>query len=259
MIRLIGRGVRRFFFFFLLPVVVVAQPLRVGMELAYPPFEMTDAAGTPVGVSVAIAEALGESMGRPVEIRNLPFQGLIPALRTGKIDLILSSMTRTEERARAIDFSDPYLTTGLTLLVAADSGIDSIEDLKEGSVVAVKQGTTGHLYASRNLTSSNILVLEKESAAVLEVVQGKADAFIYDQMSTYKHWQRNRETTRALLDPFRKEYWAIGIRKGDDTLREEVNAFLATFRDSGGFDALGDQFLQEQKEAFAELGYPFVF
>ncbi|MGE9291883.1 MAG: transporter substrate-binding domain-containing protein [Puniceicoccales bacterium] len=234
-------------------------PLRVGMELAYPPFEMTDASGAPIGVSVSIAEALGEYLGRPVVIQNIPFQGLIPALRTGKIDLILSSMTRTPERERSIDFSDPYLTTGLTLLVGKDSGIESVDDLGKGAVVVVKQGTTGHLFVMKNCPDAKILVLDKESAAVLEVVQGKADAFVYDQMSTYKHWQRNKGSTQAILDPFHKEYWAIGVRKGNQALLDDVNAFLEEFREGGGFDALGDEFLAEQKAAFAELGYPFIF
>ncbi|MEM0966172.1 MAG: transporter substrate-binding domain-containing protein [Verrucomicrobiota bacterium] len=240
-------------------LIAFSQPLRVGMELSYPPFEMTDAEGNPAGVSVEIAEALGEYLDRPVRIVNIPFQGLIPALRTGKIDLVLSSMTRTEERARAIDFSNPYLTTGLTLLVGNDSGIDSINDLSDGKVVAVKQGTTGHLYATQNLPGVRLLVLEKESVAVLEVVQGKADAFIYDQMSTFKNWQRHQETTNALLDPFRKEYWAIGVRKGNKALLEEVNRFLAYYEETGGFERLGDRYLAEQKEAFAKMGYPFVF
>ena len=70
-------------------------PLRVGMELSYPPFEMRDESGAPSGVSVEIARALGDSLGRAVDIQNLPFDGLIPALKTSKIDLILSSMTAT--------------------------------------------------------------------------------------------------------------------------------------------------------------------
>src|ERR1044071_8297222 len=94
-----------------------ADPLRVGMELGYPPFEMRNQKGEPEGVSVDLARALGEALSRPVQIENLPFDGLIPSLRTGKIDLILSSMTATEERSRAIAFSEPYLRTGLCLLV----------------------------------------------------------------------------------------------------------------------------------------------
>jgi polar amino acid transport system substrate-binding protein len=94
---------------------------------------------------------------------------------------------------------------------------------------------------------------------VLEVVQGKVDAFIYDQMSVLKHAEQNHETTRPLLVPFQSESWAIGIKKGDETLKREVNAFIRSFRDSKGFEKLGDRWLSAQKTAFQKLGIPFVF
>lgn len=232
--------------------------LVVGMELAYPPFEMTDTSGKPAGVSVDLALELGKSLGRKVVIENISFDGLIPALKTGKIDLIISSMTATEERARSIDFSDAYLSTGLCLLVNKTAPINDIKDLDQsGRTVAVKKGTTGHSFAAKNIKQARVLVLDKESAAVLEVVQGKADAFIYDQMSTYQNWQRNQATTKALLVPFQKESWAVGLRKGNDPLKMKVNAFLKEFRARGGFERLGDKYLKEQKEAFKKLGYPF--
>ncbi|MEQ1854204.1 MAG: transporter substrate-binding domain-containing protein, partial [Chthoniobacteraceae bacterium] len=88
---------------------------------------------------------------------------------------------------------------------------------------------------------------------------GKADAFIYDQMSTLRNWQANPDSTRALLKPFREESWAIALRKDDDALRAKVNAFLASYRAGGGFERLGEKWLREQKNAFAKLGVPFVF
>jgi polar amino acid transport system substrate-binding protein len=91
--------------------------LKIGMELAYPPFEMEDPNGNPTGVSPDLARALAEYLHEPLAIENIPFSGLIPALKTGKIDAVISSMTETPERAQSIDFSDPYLTTGLCLLV----------------------------------------------------------------------------------------------------------------------------------------------
>lgn len=232
--------------------------LTVGMELAYPPFEMTDTKGKPSGVSVDLARALGTALGMEVKIQNISYDGLIPSLKTGKIDLIISSMTATPERAQSIDFSDPYLQTGLCLLVRKPSPIQGIADLdKAGMTVAVKKGTTGHNYASKKMKHARVLVLDKEAAAVLEVVQGKADAFIYDQMSTYSNWQRNQQTTRALLVPFQQEAWAVGIRKGNDPLKARVNTFLKEYRTQGGFDRLGDIWLKEQKEQFKRLGYPF--
>jgi polar amino acid transport system substrate-binding protein len=235
-----------------------AKPLIVGMELAYPPFEMTDTSGKPSGVSVDLATDLAKSLGRPVLIQNTSFDGLIPALKTGKVDLVISSMTATAERAQSIDFSEPYLTTGLCLLLKKDSAAKGIEDLdKAGVKVAVKKGTTGHLYATAKLKNAEILVLDKESAAVLEVSQGKADAFIYDQMSTYQNWQRNKATTRAILEPFQKESWAVGIGKGNDELKAKVNAFIREYRAKGGFEQLGDRYLKEMKDEFKRLGYTF--
>jgi polar amino acid transport system substrate-binding protein len=234
--------------------------LVVGMELAYPPFEMTDEKGSPTGVSVDLAQALGNYLNREVEIQNIPFDGLIPALKTGKIDLIISSMTATPERAQSIDFSAPYLKTGLCLLVNKNSTIQSIQDLDQsGKTVAVKKGTTGHTYATGNIKQAKVLVLDKESACVLEVVQGKADAFIYDQMSTYQNWKRNEDSTRPILKPFKEEAWAIGIQKGNTELREKINAFLLDFKTGGGFDRLGDKYLKDQKEAFRNMGFPFYF
>ncbi|WP_306546131.1 transporter substrate-binding domain-containing protein [Desulfobulbus sp.] len=233
-------------------------PLKVGMELAYPPFEMTDTTGQPAGVSVDLAKALGISLGREIKIENMSFDGLIPALKTGKIDIILSSMTATPERAQSIDFSKPYLQTGLCLLVRKDSAVQTIADLDQaGMTVAVKKGTTGHNYASKELKKTKVLVLDKEAAALLEVVQGKADAFIYDQMSTYSNWKRNPQTTRAILQPFQQESWAIGIRKDNTALKEEINIFLKDYRAKGGFEKLGDTWLLEQKQEFKRLGYPF--
>jgi polar amino acid transport system substrate-binding protein len=240
------------------PAAEPVKPLVVGMELAYPPFEMTDQAGKPSGISVDIATELAKSLGRPVVIQNTAFDGLIPALKTGKVDVVISSMTATAERAKSIDFSDPYLTTGLCLLLKKDSAAKTIDDLdKVGVKVAVKKGTTGHIYATNRLKKAQILVLDKESAAVLEVSQGKADAFIYDQMSTYQNWQRNKATTKAVLEPFQREPWAVGLRKGNDTLKSKVNTFIKEYRAKGGFEQLGDHYLKDMKDEFKQLGYSF--
>ena len=106
---------------------------------------------------------------------------------------------------------------------------------------------------------AKVLVLDKEDACVLEVVQGKADAFIYDQMSTFKNWQRNQDMTRAILKPFQEESWAVGIRQGNTELLRRVNEFLKEFQSRGGFEELGDRYLKEQKLAFKQMGYPFYF
>ncbi|MDF3130332.1 transporter substrate-binding domain-containing protein [Kiritimatiellaeota bacterium B1221] len=236
------------------------QPLVVGMELAYPPFEMTDEKGDPSGVSVDMAKALAGNLERPLEIRNMSFDGLIPALKTGSIDLIISSMTATEERAKSIDFSDPYLHTELSLLTSKGSGVETVADLNHaGRVVVVKLGTTGDVYAKAHLDKATLRVLDKENACVMEVVQGKADAFLFDQLSVYQNAKRHPDTTEAKLASFQRESWAIGIRQGEDELKAQVNEFLEDFRNEGGFEKLGETYLGEFQKGFRELGIPFVF
>lgn len=205
------------------------ETLIVGMQLQDPPFEMVSESGKPVGISVEIAKALASFLGKELTIRGLPFLALIPALNNKEIDCIISSMSVTPQRLEAIDFSDPYLQTGLCLLISAKSNLQNIEGADEkGRVIAVKQGTTGEVYALSRLKKAKILSLSEEAACVLEVVQGKADAFIYDRFSIYAHSKNNPKTTRAVLKPFEKEDWAIGLRKGDP-LKEKINLFLRQF------------------------------
>jgi polar amino acid transport system substrate-binding protein len=234
--------------------------LVIGMELDYPPFETIDSAGRPAGISVEMADALGKYIGRPIRIENIPFTGLIPALQSGRIEMILSSMTDTPERRQSIAFSDPYFHIGLSLLVGKNSPIQSVADLDQpGRTLAARSGTTGEMWARANLKNARVLALEKESAAVLEVIAGRADAFLYDQVAIFKSWKLHPGETRAILEPVRREDLAIGIRKDDTVLREKVNAFLKKFRAEGGFEKLGDKYLSEQKAEFKKLGVPFYF
>jgi len=249
----------KLFLLLLLPFGLYASPLKIGMELSYPPFEMVCNDGEPCGVSVDLAKAFGKSIEREVAIENIPFIGLIPSLKNGTIDIIISSLTVTNERKRAIAFSDPYATTGLCLLINSDSPINNITQVnKKGVVVVVKSGTSGELYAMKNLDKATVRILDKESTCVLEVIQGKADVFIYDQLSVYTNWKKNPDTTKANLEPFQKEFWAFGVKK-ESKLLPQINKFLKKFREEGGFDELADKWLLEQKTAFKKWGVPFVF
>jgi len=236
-----------------------SAPLRIGMELTYPPFETQDAAGNPDGAGVKLAEALAADLGRPLKIVPMEFSGLIPALKSGSIDLVLSSMTETDERRQSIDFSDPYAFTGLAILVGKNSDIQSIDDLrKPGRKLAVKASTTGESWARKNLPDAKRTAFSEEAACVQEVAQGRADAFLYDQLSIYRYQKNNTATTRALLKPFVEESWAIGIAKGHDPLKLQVNAFIAKFRKEGGFEKLGERYLADEKKFLEAQGIPFI-
>jgi polar amino acid transport system substrate-binding protein len=167
-------------------------------------------------------------------------------------------MTVTEERKQSIGFSDPYLKTGLGVLAGAKSDITEVVD-EPGRIYVVRQGTTGEVWARKTLKQARILPVEKESAAVLEVIQGKVDGFIYDQMSVWSNWQQHPEHTRALLKPLQIEEWAVAVRKDDPEMTQAVNTFLKSFRAAGGFERLSETYLSKQKQAFDNQGIPFIF
>ena len=235
--------------------------LKVAMELAYPPFETKDNEGNPEGVAVDFIRDFGKAYNYDVQIENTAWDGLIPSLQSGQADLVISSMTITEERKQSVDFSDPYAMAQLAILANANSNISSIDDLNQvGKKVAVKTGSTGDVYATKNLTNAEIVRLADESACVTEVVQGKADGFLYDQLTIYRNHAANPDTTDAVFIPFQEaESWGIAVKKGDTELLDQLNAFIAKSKTDGLFDQLTEKYLSEEKKAFDEYGFKWFF
>lgn len=237
------------------------EPLIVGMELAYPPFETKDDKGEPSGISVDLAKALGEFLERPVKIENTNWDGLIPSLQTGKVDVVISSMTITDERKEVVDFSVPYSHSYLALLVNNKSGVTTIDDLDQnGKVIDVKKGTIGSVYAKKHLTNATVNALSSENAAVTEVIQGKADAFIYDQLTVYRQHQANKETTNIIQIPAQdSEDWGMVVNKGNLELLNKINDFIEQYKRTDGFELLTEKYMAKEKQIFDELGFPWFF
>ena len=237
------------------------KTLRVAMELAYPPFETKDDAGNPEGLAVDFIRDFGAAYGYDVQIENTAWDGLIPSLQSDKADLVISSMTITDERKQSVDFSDAYAMAQLAILANADSGVASIDDLNQpGKKVAVKTGSTGDVYATKNLTNAEIVRLADESACVTEVVQGKADGFLYDQLTIYRNNQKNPDATEAVFIPFQDaEEWGIAVKKGNTELLDQLNAFIAQSKTDGEFDRLTEKYLADEKKAFDQYGFKWFF
>jgi len=237
-----------------------SDALVVGMELAYPPFETKDTKGDPMGVSVELAKAFGEYLGREVIIENINWTGLIPALQTDKVDLVISSMTITEVRKESVDFSDGYAKAYLAFLVNKDSPVTVSSDLNNADrTIAVKTGSTGDFYVTNNYPLVKVLRLDDESAAIAEVINGRADAFIYDQLTIVRNYQQYPDKTKTVfIDNQQPEFWGAAFKKGSP-LVAQFNAFLKKFKEDKGFEPIVEQYLKEEKELFDDLGFAFFF
>lgn len=234
--------------------------LVIGLDATYPPFEFVDAQGKVTGVSVAIGDEIGKTLGKPVEYRNMNFDGLIPALQSGQIDVIISSLTANDQRRKSIDFSDPYVKTGLSILVSKDSTVQSAADLKTpGRKLAVRIATTGEQWSRAEYPQAQLVALDTDAACVLEVVNGTVDAWIYDQVSVMNYHAQQPEKTRALLAPLREEVWAVGLKKGNDELKGKVNETLARMKREGAFGKLANEYLSKERDMMKAQNLPFVF
>ncbi|MDI1311206.1 transporter substrate-binding domain-containing protein [Prosthecobacter sp.] len=237
-----------------------SNKLIIGTDATYPPFEFVDAKGQISGVDIEVGREIGKALGREVEFRNINFDGLVTALRTGSVDLVISSMTATPERRQSIDFSEPYVKTGLAVLVANNSTVQSAADLKApGRKVVVRLGTTGESWARENLKDAKIIALDADVSCVMEVVNASVDAWIYDQLSIMNYQSKYAGKTRALLAPLREEVWAIGLKQGNDELKTKVNEVLTRMHSDGSFTRLAERFMAKEKAMMTAQGLPFVF
>ena len=228
--------------------IIQRGKLIVGMEVEYWPFEYADTKGNPVGFDVDIARLIAKELGVKLEIKDIEWTGLIPSLQSGKVDMIISGMTRTLERSKAVTFTDPYFETGLCVLLSAKKAGD-VKDLDQlnqpGRIIAVRTGTTGDFIATKKFPKAEIRRYKDETACVREVVSGRVDAFIYDQISIAKHHKQNPETTKAILKPFTKEPFAIAIRKGDFDFLNWLNLFLETIKSDGRYNELYEKYFRD--------------
>jgi ABC-type amino acid transport substrate-binding protein len=236
------------------------RELVIGMDATYPPFEFVNDEGRMDGVSVEIGRAIAERLGKPVEFRNLAFDGLLPALQSGRLDLIISSMTANEKRRQSIDFSEPYVATGLAVLTGLQSPVKAAADLRaQGRRIAVRIGTSGEQWCRQELPKAVLTSLDTDAACVMEVIRGTCDAWIYDQISVMNYHTRHAQQTRALLEPLQREQWAVGLAKGRPELLQSVNETLRQMRADGRFDQLAKRFLAKESAQMKQAGLPFVF
>lgn len=215
--------------------------LRVGLEAGYMPFEMLDKSGELIGFDVDLARLMARKLGVKLKLVNQAWDGIIPALLTGKFDVLMGGMTITEERAQRVDFCDPYLTIGQTALLNRKSAarVKDYRDLNSaGFTVLSKLGTTGEIAARKTFPRAQIRTFELEADAAIEVRNGRADAFIYDLPFNAVMAAQYPDGLVHLKEPFTREDLAWAIRQNDPAFRAWLNEFLAGLKADGTYQAL---------------------
>jgi polar amino acid transport system substrate-binding protein len=229
--------------------------LLAGVKTDFPPFGFVDEKGVNKGFDVDIAKAIAKELfGKEdaVEFVTVTSGNRIAFLTTNKIDIILASMTITEERKKVIDYSIPYFMSGHLILVQKDSSITKYQDLA-GKKVATTQGSTGDIVTGELAPTAERIKFQHNSESLQSLKDRRVDAFVQDDVLLIDLQKRNPDLKIVGWPPFRPAPYGLGVRKGDKEWLDFVDAAITKLKKSGDYQKLWDKWFGEAKAVLLKL------
>lgn len=231
--------------------IVQRGTLRVGTEPNYFPFEMIAKNGDLIGFDIDIARHMAKSMGVELEIVTTTVDSAITGLVTQKYDVFMRGITLTQERNLKINFADPYFYSGQTMLIqpGLQKTIKNPQDLNDPKYTLVsKVGTTGEMAAKRLFKKANYVSFQTEQEAVLEVLRGRAHAFVFDRpFNLMVVKQHGHDKLYHLDTTFTFEPLAWGLRQGDVDFLNWLNNYLRQIKQDGTYDRLYEKWFKDDR------------
>ena len=223
------------------------EPLKIGVSATREPFSFIDKNGQVSGHDGELARIIADKLQRPVEFYNMKFMSLIPALHSGKLDLIVTGMTATEERSKFVDFTQSYFANAQVMLVKKNTAkltpaqmpssvnrsheISKLADI-DGKRVSVLGGSAGDLAARKHFPNATFQVFLTAADAALAIKTNKTDTFVYDNSVLLNLAEKNPEL--VIIDqPVDKLEIAAAINKDNSKLLDEINIILSELRREG--------------------------
>lgn len=213
--------------------------LVMATNAEFPPYEYREGENI-VGIDADIAAAVAKELGMELVIEDMQFDSIIAAVQSGKADIGVAGITKTEERSAAVNFSDPYTTAAQVIIVGQDSAITSPDDLT-GKKIGVQLGTTGDIFVE-DVEGATIDRYNKGFEAVQALTQGKIDAVVIDREPANVFVEQN-EGLKILDEEFTLEEYAICMAKDNTDLLEKVNTALASLKESGKLDEIKAKYI----------------
>lgn len=210
------------------------EKLVVASDATWPPMEYVDANKEMVGFDIDLIRAVAEEGGFEVEIRNTAWDGIFAGLANGEYDAVISSVTITEDRMKAMDFSIPYVNAGQVLIVPQGSGALSLSDL-EGQSAGAQIGTTGAIEIEK-AAGVALKTYDEIGLAIADLANGRIAGVVCDGPIAADFVLQNEEYQGALEivgEPFTDEYYGIAVKKGNERILEAVNRGLKAVQEKG--------------------------
>jgi len=226
-----------------------AFAMDVCVEGAYPPFSETSPDGSIVGFDIDIANALCAEIGKECKMLKTDWDGIIPALLEGKCDAIIASMSITPEREEVIDFTNKYYQTPAMFAAEAGAGLVDTAEGMSGKLVGVQRGSIHQGFMEGEFPDVDLRLYGSQDEAYLDLTAGRLDAVMADSIAISDGFLKT--PAGEGYEFFGQSYSipkyhgtgaGIGIRKGEDELRESLNAAIEAIRASGQYDGIAEKY-----------------
>lgn len=210
-----------------------AAKLIAGANIGNVPWEFADAKGDFVGFEIDLITEVAARLGRPVEIVNIPFNGLFSAVQSGRIDVALSSMTITDKRLRSVSFAQPYYDSAQSLTVLTASDAASLADMR-GMIIGVDTGSTGDMWTTANRSRygfAEIRRFEGLAPAMLDLQSRRIDGYISD-IPALQYFVKDKKHFKVIERIETGERYSMMFAK-DSPLVDDVNDVLSALKAEG--------------------------
>ena len=229
---------------------VEAGKLHMATNAAFPPYEMISDNGGFEGIDVEIATLIAQKLGLELVVDDMEFGSVITSVQGGKSDIAMAGLTVTEERKQNVDFTESYATGVQVIIVPEDSDIKTVDDLADGKMIGVQDGTTGYSYCSSPVEDGgygedHVTSYPNGAMAIEALKGGKVDAVVIDNEPAKAFVQANAGL-KILDTEYIIENYAIGVSKDNNGLRDAVNNALKELISDGSVQLIVDKYINAE-------------
>jgi polar amino acid transport system substrate-binding protein len=229
--------------------VVKSGKMRVGMSGDQPPLNMKSKSGQMIGLEVDLAKGLGYALGVEVELVQKPFGQLLPALKKGQVDMVMSGVDITAERTKNSSFVGPYLLSGKSLVTAsrALAGAETVDDINSADVSFVTlKNSTSATFVKKNIPKAKLVTVDDYETAVKMVIEGKASAMIADLPACILAVLRNPDSGLVTLEePLSVEPMGIAVSAKDKQFYNLIDNYIDAIEATGILSALRQKWFED--------------
>ncbi|MBC9248866.1 cystine transporter subunit [Pseudomonas alcaligenes] len=229
----------------LLDEIKAKGAIQVGLEGTYPPFNYQDENGQLTGFEVDFANALAKQLGVKAEFQPTKWDGILAALESKRLDVVINQVTISEERKQKYDFSTPYTVSGIQALTSKADG-DSIKSAADlaGKKVGVGLGTNYEQWLKDNVPQADIRTYDDDPTKLQDLNVGRIDAILVDRLAAFEIVEKTGGRLAVAGDAFSRQEAGIALRKGNPQLLAAINDAIAKLRADGTLKQLSDKWFK---------------